>query len=72
MGKLFKYLKWYWRWGHEAFFTREQKEALAGKIPMTKELFWGCLTVCRIRDDTKHFFEVWNKYPDYIKACYEE
>ena len=45
---------------------------MAGKIPMTKELFWNCLNICNIRFDIQKFDELWNKYPEYVKAFQDE
>ena len=53
-------------------FTRRQRQALTEKIPMTKELFWGCLDVYYLRHDMPHFWEIWNKYPQFIKEWNDE
>lgn len=34
---------------------------------MTKELFWGCLGVFFERHEMDRFWEVWHKYPEYIR-----
>lgn len=52
--------------------TKEQKAALTGKIPMTKEKFLECLIMCWKRQDMKMFWKVWNKYPDCVKAFHAE
>jgi len=53
-------------------FTREQKAAMAGEIPMTKELFWDCLSVCRLRFEKERFWKLWNAYPDYVDGLRKE
>ena len=53
-------------------FTWKQKAALAGKIPMTKELFWGCLDVAYARFDMETFKKIWHSYPQYVKEFNEE
>ena len=53
-------------------FTWKQKAALAGKILMTKELFWGCLDVAYARFDMETFKNIWHSYPQYVKEFNEE
>lgn len=52
-------------------FSRKQKAALAGKIPMTRELFWSCLDVVHSRLDRKAFREIWSRYPQYVQEFHE-
>ena len=57
-------------------FSRKQKAAIAGKIPMTKELFRSCLDVAHSRLDREVFREIWSTYPQYAQefreACKRE
>lgn len=53
-------------------YTREQKLALEKKIPMTEELFWGCLNVCYARCDTLQLRELLHTYPQYMKKFSED
>lgn len=53
-------------------FSRKQKAALAGKIPMTKDLFWECLNIAYCRHDMKTYWEIWNSYPEYVDKFNEE
>ena len=48
-------------------FTRQQKKALAGKIPMTEDLFWGCLDIYYLRLEMENFWKVWNAHPEYVR-----
>lgn len=53
-------------------FTKEQKAAMAGEIPMTRELFFACLFVCRQRFDKERFWQLWNAHSHYIDAIRRE
>lgn len=53
-------------------FTPEQKAAVAGKIPMTKSLFWDCLNTCWERFEENKFWELWNAYPEHVEAFLEQ
>lgn len=52
--------------------SRKQKQALNGKIPMTKELFWECLDILYKRLEMEKFWGVWHKYPHYIQEWEEK
>jgi hypothetical protein len=56
-------------------YTREQRKAMAGKIPMTYDLFWGCMDICHCRLDRKTLRQLMNTYPQFMreqKERYEE
>lgn len=38
---------------------------------MTKELFWSCVDTLYQRHEKERFWEIWNKYPEYVRAWYE-
>ena len=52
--------------------NREQKKVMSGKIPMTEKLFWACLDVFFQRYEREKFWELWNKYPIYVRKNFEE
>lgn len=39
---------------------------------MTKELFWSCVDTLYQRHEKEKFWEVWNKYPEYVRQWYDE
>lgn len=45
----------------------KQKKALKGGIPMTKELFWDCLSILWARQEMPRFWQLWNRYPEYVQ-----
>lgn len=49
-----------------------QKKAISGEIPMTKELFWSCVGTLFQRNEREKFWEVWNKYPEYVRQWYDD
>ena len=53
-------------------FSRKQRAAIAGKIPMQKDLFWECLNIAYCRFDMKTYQEIWHSYPQYVKEFNEE
>jgi len=48
-------------------YTREQKKAMSGKIPMTEELFWGCMNVTHCRLDNVKLRWLLKTYPQFMK-----
>jgi hypothetical protein len=52
-------------------YSREQRKAMSGKIPMTEELFWGCMNVTYCRHDGKLQW-LMKTYPQYMKKFHEE
>lgn len=48
-------------------YTKEQKQALSGQIPMTEELFWGCLDVCYGRSDSLQLRQLLQNHPEYMR-----
>lgn len=48
-------------------FTLKQKLAIFGRIPMTKELFWDCMTKCHIRYDSETRQKIWKEHHQYIE-----
>ena len=63
---------WQIRYNLRYRYTREQKKAMSGKIPMTEELFWGCVYIARARLDTVKFRWLLRTFPEYLKKYSEE
>lgn len=53
-------------------YTREQKKAMSGKIPMTEELFWGCMNVTFCRYDNLQLRWLMNTFPEYMRKFSED
>jgi len=52
-------------------FSRKQKAAMAGRVPMTKDLFWSCLDTAYCRLDTKNLKMLLRTYPQYMQEYRE-
>lgn len=63
-----------WRLNRNIHFryTREQKKAMSGKIPMTEELFWGCINVCYGRLDHAKLRWLLKTYPEWMRKFSED
>ena len=61
-------LKYYMRFR----FTKEQKKAMAGKIPMTEKLFLDCFNVFYCRLDGVGFRWLMMKYPQFMRKFHED
>ena len=48
-------------------FNHKQRMAMAGKIPMEKDVFWSCLDVFYLRHDMRNFRALWGKYPHFVR-----
>lgn len=48
-------------------YTREQRQAIDGKIPMTEELFWDCVDVCYSRMDNIQLKRLMKTFPQYMR-----
>lgn len=62
---------------HTTFlYTDEELDALANGEKMTQEIFEKCLDTCIKADDTREFFEIWNRFPvfacEFLKRIEEE
>lgn len=53
-------------------YTREQRKALKLKIPMTEELFWGCLNVAYCRHDSIALRWLLKTFPQYMRKYHED
>ena len=53
-------------------YTREQRKAMAGKIEMTSEIFWGCVDVCYCRCDNIKLRWLMKTYPQYMREFHED
>ena len=53
-------------------YTKQQRQAIAGQIPMTEELFWECFNVAMCRCHTTEFDELLKKYPQYLQKRLDE
>ena len=53
-------------------YTREQKKAMTGKIPMTEELFWGCMNTCYCRLDNLQLRWLMKTFPEYMKKFHDD
>lgn len=48
-------------------YTREQRKAMAGKIPMTTELYWGCVNICYCRSDNIKLHWLLKTFPQFMR-----
>lgn len=53
-------------------YTRKQRQAMTGQIPMTRELFWECFNVAWCRYDNLQLRELVNTFPHFMKEKYDE
>ena len=53
-------------------YSRKQKAAMAGRIPMTKELFWSCLETAYCRMDTLTIRMLMHTFHHYIQEYSNE
>lgn len=53
-------------------YTKEQKQAMSGKIPMTEELFWGCMNVCWCRLDRTQLRWLMKTFPEWMRKFNED
>lgn len=52
-------------------YTREQRKALSKKIPMTYDLFWGCMNVCYCRSDNVGMRYLRTMFPQFMREYHE-
>lgn len=50
----------------------EQQKAIDNQIPMTQNLFNSCIERCMEIGAENHFFQLLEKYPDYVQGYAEE
>ena len=53
-------------------YTRKQKQAMLGQIPMTEGLYWECFNTAWCRCDNLTLRELLNKFPQFMIKKYEE
>lgn len=63
---------WRAKLNHRFRYTKEQKQAMANKIPMTEELFWGCMNVCYCRHDRTQLRWLMKTYPQWMRKFHED
>lgn len=53
-------------------YTREQRKAMAKKIDMTYDLFWGCMNVCYCRSDRVAMNYLMTMFPQFMREYSEK